>query len=228
MRLKGVVFDLDGLLVDSERVQERAFNAVLARHGVRLTEADFTPLVGVSSRQNLLDLKALFPQIDEPVDELLARKDAAYADLVRTGMDAMPGAVRLVRDLRARGVAIAVASSSPRPDVEGPLRAVGLLEDFPIIASAERVAACKPAPDLYLLALRELGLPADACVALEDAGPGVASAVAAGLRCVAVPNRHTRGHDFSTAAAVAASLEEVTPASLDALLGGPSGDPCHP
>jgi HAD superfamily hydrolase (TIGR01509 family) len=133
-------------------------------------------------------------------------------------MEAMPGAVELVRALRAGRVPIAVASSSGLADVAASLRAVGLDDDLPVRASAEEVARPKPAADVYLLAVRRLGLAPEACVALEDAGPGVAAAVAAGLACVAVPNAYTVGHDFAGAALVARSLRDLSPGSLRSLV----------
>ena len=220
----GVVFDLDGLLVDSERVQAIAFNVVLARYGIELDDAAFAQLVGTCTWQNFVDLKLAYPQIAEDVADIIARKDGVYADLVPREMTAMPGAVTLVRALAAHGVPMAVASSSGREDIVASLRAVGLDRSLTRLASGVEVPRSKPAPDVYLAALDLLGLPASACVALEDAGPGVEAATAAGLACVAVPNRFTRGrHDFTRAAAVVDSLEQVTPAMLARTVGACAG-----
>ena len=218
----GVVFDLDGLLVDSERVQAISFNIVLARYGIRLDDESFARLVGTSTWQNFVDLKQAYPQIAEDVARIIARKDEVYADLVPREMTAMPGAIPLVQALALANVPLAVASSSGREDILASLRAVGLAGLLTRVASGVEVPRSKPAPDVYLAALDLLGLPASACVALEDAGPGVEAATAAGLACLAVPNRFTRGrHDFTRAVAVVDSLERVTPAMLARMAAGP-------
>jgi HAD superfamily hydrolase (TIGR01509 family) len=219
MPLPGVVFDLDGLLVDSERVQAIAFNVALAPHGVVLSDDEFACFVGYSTRQNFLDLAARHPHLAPHVPAIHAAKDRAYRDLVDAQMRAMPGAVELVRTLHEAGIPMAVASSSPREDVVACLRRVGLDGWLALVSPGDEVARTKPAPDVYLRAVGMLGMPASACVALEDAQAGVESARAAGLRCIAVPNRYTRGNDFGRADACLPSLEDVTLPFLVALVG---------
>lgn len=216
----GVVFDLDGLLVDSEPVQKMSFNVVLGPLGIELSDDDFQPLVGHSTQQNFLDLKDRYG-IKENVESLLQRKAAAYQELIDTHMTAMPGAGRLLGELRAQGVPVAVASSSTRRDVDRSLAAVGLDHCVDFVVAGDEVRRSKPAPDLYLEAARGLGLVPGRCVALEDSNAGVQAAHAAGIPCIAVPNLYTRGQAFEHAVLVVDSLVRLTARDLVQLVDPP-------
>ncbi len=213
----GVIFDLDGLLVDSERVQAMAFNETLAVHGISLSDEEFCDLVGWSTWQNFLDIKKRH-HLSESVESLIARKDISYSALVPRHMNAMPGALVLVRDLHVAGVPMAVASSSFRKDVQACLRTVGLASMLPMLATGDEVEHTKPAADLYLLAVRRLGTAPNQCIAFEDTQTGLRAAHAAGVPCVAVPNHYSRHHDFSLATRCLNSLEETSIAALNALI----------
>lgn len=219
MRRWAVVFDLDGLLVDSEPVQQESFNVVLARYGVHLDDEEFRPLVGRSTRENFAFLKERYG-IGESIADLLARKVLAYDALIGR-MRPMPGAVRLVRDLAAAGVRMAVASSSPGQVVRRSLAAAGFDGGLGIVVGGDEVARTKPAPDVYLRAVEVLGLAAGSCVAVEDSEAGVEAAVRAGLRCVAVPNRYTAGGAFGLAVRVCRALDDLTVETLRGLVGEP-------
>lgn len=206
----GVVFDLDGLLVDSEGLQARAFAIALAPFGVALDDETFSRFVGISTWQNFRDLARIHPHLAPHLEEIQARKDRAYQDLVEREMRPMPGARSLVESLHRSGIPMAVASSSPRADVKASLSWAGLSAWLDRIAAGDEVARPKPAPDLYLRATEMIGLAPSRCVALEDAQAGVAAAKAAGLACIAIPNRYTRHHDLSRADLILPSLEQVS------------------
>jgi HAD superfamily hydrolase (TIGR01509 family) len=212
----GAVFDLDGLLVDSEPLQARSFNQVFEAYGFHLSEADFEALVGFETIDNFRHLRRKFA-IETPLADLMARKEAAYHALVRQEMAPCRGAVTLVEALAAHGVPLAVASSSPRVDVRLSLETIGLSRFFPVVVTANDVPATKPAPDLYLRACQGIGLAPARCVAFEDSGTGLQAAVAAGLRCFVVPHKYTRNHDFASAEAVLKSLAEVSVPDLEGL-----------
>jgi HAD superfamily hydrolase (TIGR01509 family) len=213
----GVVFDLDGLLVDSEPLQARSFNVVLEPYGIHLTEEDFEELVGFETIDNFRVLRRRHA-IDTPLETLMERKNAAYHHLVRTELQTRTGVRELIAALQEDGAALAVASSSPRADVLLSLDAVGIRDAFSVVVTANDVERTKPAPDLYLLACNRLGLEPAACVAFEDSGAGLTAAVAAGLTCFAVPHRYTRDHDFSRAAGILDDLAQVTPSQLRTLV----------
>ncbi len=219
--LEAVIFDMDGLLVDTETLSYRAWVALLAHdYGVTLSEADHALMVGTSGlgswqivrdRFNLaLDLPADYPR-------LRAAREEFYLKLLDAGVTPMPGALDLVRACRAAGLRIAIASSSPLAQIERVVAQLGLAPLFDALASGHEVPESKPDPAIYRLACARLGVAPEVAVAIEDSGPGVASARAAGLRCLAVPNAYTLAHDFSGASAIVQSLERVTPADLAAL-----------
>lgn len=213
----GVIFDLDGLLVDSEPVQKMSFNAVLGIHGIVLSDDDFQPLVGHSTRCNFEDLKKRY-EIDADVDDLLRRKAQAYENLIDSRMRPMPGAKRLVAELLSEGIPVAVASSSIRRDVEHSLEAVEMKKGLSYLVAGDEVSRSKPAPDLYLKAAEGLGFPPSRCIALEDSEAGVQAATAAGIQCIAVPNRYTRDQEFAEAIQVVDTLERITRGTLEAFL----------
>lgn len=190
--VRAIVFDLDGLLVDSEPVQIAAWEEFLGEFGLRLDAALLGEMFGLriwDSARLLIERLALPLTVDEVVD----RRDARFFDAleIEGKLHAMPGAVELVRALRVRGVPLGLATSGHRRYVDVVLERLGLTGCFAAEVTGGEVARGKPAPDIYLAAARALGLPSATCLALEDAPLGIASAKAAGMRCLAVPNEMT-------------------------------------
>lgn len=220
-RIVTVVFDLDGLLVDTEPLSYRAWAALLKRDwGVTLGEADHALMVGTHGLATWTILRdRLGLAIDLPTDlpRLSALREAFYLDVLAGDVTPMPGAIELVRACHAAGLRLGIASSSTLPQIEGIVARLGLAPFFDALTSGHEVPASKPDPAIYRLACARLGVEPRECVALEDSGPGVLAARAAGLRCLAVPNAYTTGHDFSRASAIRPSLEGLTPADLATL-----------
>ena len=185
MAAGAVIFDMDGVLADSEPVHLAAEQAMLAGYGHELTHAAKQPFVGLSNAEIMHGLKELFG-VPAGIDELAAVKAAHQRELLAT-MSGFPVTAEVVRRLSAAGVPIAVASGSVRWNIDASLEAVGLAEYFDVRVSAEEVPAGKPAPDVFLEAARRLGVEPSACVVIEDAVPGLEAALAAGMRCVAIP-----------------------------------------
>lgn len=203
--IAAVVFDLDGVLVDSEPLHLRAANRVLERYGCAISEAEYIGYIGLGERATWKQWKRRYG-LAPPVDELVAAHSAERCRAIAAGVEPIPGSVALARDLHAAAVPLAIASSSTRPVIDALLEALGVSALFPVRVSGEdpEVSRSKPAPDVYLAAARHLGVAPAACLAIEDSEPGVRAAVAAGMHCVAVPNRWTRHQDFSAADAVLA------------------------
>uniref|UniRef100_A0A831X7Q7 HAD family phosphatase n=1 Tax=Thermorudis peleae TaxID=1382356 RepID=A0A831X7Q7_9BACT len=209
--VRGVVFDLDGLLVDSEPLQIAAWQAFLAGHGKRLDEGLLNELFGLRLRDSArLVIERL--GLSLTLEQVLAERDAIFLDSLAGQLRAMPGARELVTELAERGVPLGLATSGHRHYVERALVEIGLASAFSVVVTAEDVERGKPAPDCYRLAVDRLGLPPEACLALEDAPLGVRAARAAGLRCLAIPNEHTRSlPGLEEADAILPSLCEVLP-----------------
>lgn len=186
---RAAVFDMDGLLLDTERPVRDAWLSAAAALGVTLGEADYLTLVGlnhVDSGARLLEFfggdAARLAAADERV---AAQLDEKFG---RRPFDLKPGALGLLQALRDARVPCAVASSTHRVEVQRRLRDAGLLDFFAALCGGDEVHRGKPAPELYALALQRLGAAAATTLAFEDSGHGVQAALAAGLAVVAVPD----------------------------------------
>jgi HAD superfamily hydrolase (TIGR01509 family) len=186
-RFQAVVFDNDGLLLDTEAAWTRAEEDLFARRGRAFTTEHKRALIGSSPTTSAVMLEAMLDTPGEG-EALTDELHALVMAEVLAGVPPRPGALELIDALRAAGVRLAVASNSRREFVEHALRTAGLADGrFDVVVTADDVAAPKPAPDLYLSACSALGAAPEQCAALEDSAVGVASAVAAGLYVVAVP-----------------------------------------
>lgn len=185
---EAVIFDNDGLLLDTESVWTRAEQDLFERRGLEFTPANKRELVGTSAEiaGGILERRLGEPgRAAELIDEL---NELVVAELEH-GVEAMVGARELLHELKQRGIPIGLVSNSPLVFVRRSLEIVGFHDRFDVILSAHEVAAPKPAPDPYLEACRRLGVePGPAVVALEDSPTGVAAARAAGLTVIGVPS----------------------------------------
>lgn len=187
MNPAAIVFDLDGVLVDSERVWDSVRQRLVADRGGAWPADATGAMQGMSTPEWAAYLAGLIGAGDPA--ELAAQVVEAMADRYREHVPLLPGAVEAVRALSGRWP-LAVASSSPPQLIEVVLAAAGVADRFGVTVSSEQVARGKPAPDVYLAAASQLGVdPAD-CVAIEDSANGLRSAAAAGMAVVAVPNPH--------------------------------------
>jgi len=206
--IEAILFDLDGLMVDSEPHSIAAWQAVLAKRGVQFDRAALDWILG----QRLIETAAYavrsFHLPDRPED--LAQEKAEYQIAHLDGnVQPMPGLIELLDWVDQSGLKKAVASSGLRRYIDAVLSAVNLRARFNVIISADDVVNGKPAPDVFLAAATALHVAPQNCLVLEDAPLGVQAAKAAGMTCWAVPNAHSRALDLSPADRVVASLSEV-------------------
>jgi HAD superfamily hydrolase (TIGR01509 family) len=208
--IQAVVFDLDGVLVDSEQLWDEARRDVAARHGGRWHDSATARMQGMSSPEwsaymhDVLGVHLAPEQISELVADDLLR-------LYERGLPLLAGARSTVAQLAARWP-LALASSANRVVIDEVLRLAGMAAHFAVVVSSEEVARGKPAPDVYQEAARRLGRGPERCAAVEDAANGIRSALAAGLRVVAIPNPHYPPPEevLAQAHAVVGSLPELT------------------
>ncbi len=224
-RLDALIFDVDGTLAETEEAHRAAFNQAFAEAGLDWIWGQrlYGELLKVTGGKERLAhfIETVLP--DPPRDSvalikrLHARKTEIYTALIRPGaIDFRPGIADLIAEARRRGVALAIATTTSRPNVDALICAV-LGEDalawFASIACGDRVAAKKPAADVYELALKELDVQATRAIAIEDTWNGVRAARTAGLKVMAVPSLYSAGEDFSEADVV------TTPEHLAEALG---------
>jgi len=224
--IRAIIFDMDGVLTDSEPLICAAATEMFRERGVIVCAEDFRPFVGTGENRYIGGVAQKYGVIFD-IPAAKRRTYEIYLDLVERGIAAFPGAVELVAQCREAGLLLAVASSADRIKIEANLRKIGLpWKSWNTVVTAEDVRDTKPAPDIFLAAASHLGvIPADCCV-VEDAPNGIASAKAAGMKCVAVA--HTFASDRLTAAdLVRPSLVEVTVADLTYTSGHWEETRCH-
>jgi HAD superfamily hydrolase (TIGR01509 family) len=209
--IAAVVFDLDGVLLDSEQVWDDVREQLAKERGGRWSKRAQQDMMGMSSPEwsrYMHDVVGLPESPAEINDEVVERLLERY----RERLPLLPGAVEAVERLAAHWP-LGLASSSNRPVIEAFLDASGLRDRFAETVSSEEVARGKPAPDVFLEAVRRLGVEAAQAAAIEDSGNGLRAASAAGLRVIAVPNAHypPPADALALAAAVVFSLDALTP-----------------
>jgi HAD superfamily hydrolase (TIGR01509 family) len=192
---RGVIFDLDGVLIDSEPLHCRAFQDVLAPYGVTLTERDYYENYLVYSDREVLERLLPVPGL---LSTVLEAKKQRYLDMVQAGIQPFPDGLALLA--RTDGWRVGLATGSLRREAELALRSLGIRERFATIVTREDYRAGKPDPEPFLLAAAGLSLLPRQCVVIEDTPGGIQAAKAAGMICVAVthscPRQHLRGADL--------------------------------
>jgi HAD superfamily hydrolase (TIGR01509 family) len=211
------VFDMDGVIVDNRVYHTRAWEAFSKEHGLAFDLAYFRD--HLFGRVNRDILRGLFKR-ELPRDVAAAygvEKEALYRKLYKGHVEPAAGLVRLIRGLRSEGVTTAVATAAPRENLDLVLDEAGLRACFDALIDISAVRNGKPAPDLYLKAAEALGMPPERCVAFEDSHPGIASALAAGMRVVGITTAH-KPEDLGRVHLVIGSFDEISVERLRALL----------
>ncbi len=215
--IEAVVFDLDGVIVDSEHVWDEVREELARERGGRWHEGAQADMMGMSSvewSRYMHDVIGLAETPEEISDEVVRRMLARYGD----ELPLIDGAVEAVQRL-AGSFRLALASSSNRALIDAVLARAGLAGQFEVTVSSEEVARGKPAPDVFVEAARRLDLAPERCAAVEDSGNGIRAAHAAGMRVVAIPNRRYPPPTDALGLADLAleSVDELTPSRLELL-----------
>ena len=209
--IEAVVFDLDGVLLDSEQVWDEVRVQLARERGGHWSESAQRDMMGMSSPEWSRYLHDVVGLTDSP-QEINAEVVRRMLDRYRAHLPLLPGALDAVRRLAAEWP-LGLASSSNRPLIEAFLDAAGVRDVFAATVSSEEVAAGKPAPDVFLEAARRLDVAPSRCAAIEDSANGLRAAKAAGMRVVALPNPHYPPTDdeLALADAVVSTLDELDP-----------------
>jgi HAD superfamily hydrolase (TIGR01509 family) len=206
-RIRGVAFDLDGLLVNTEELYQHVGSELLARRG-KVFDGDLLDRMMGRPQPVSLQIMIDWHGLSDTVETLAAETREIFAGLLDTRLAAMPGAAPLVNAIERAGIPRGVATSSGPQFAHDVLGRVGLRERFGFILTAADVTQGKPHPEIYAKAADRLGIEPAAMLVLEDSEAGCRAAVTAGAVAIAVPGGHSRRHDFSGARLVAESLED--------------------
>jgi HAD superfamily hydrolase (TIGR01509 family) len=222
--IRAVVFDFDGLILDTEEPVYQSWVEVYEAHGEELPFERWVEIVGSTTigfhPQHHLEarLGRALPK------EVLERRVGRRTELI-LARQLLPGVVERIGEAKALGLKLGVASSSASDWVSGHLSRLGILDKFHCLRCRDDVANVKPEPDLYVAVLACLGVPASEAIAIEDSPNGVTAAKRAGMRCVAIPNSITAGLDLSHADLLLGSLADITLPELLSELAGADGEP---
>lgn len=215
-RIRCLIFDMDGLLVDSEPMARRAWETVVWRYGRVLDEETYNRIVGLRLEETSYFLQARLDIPAEPA-ELANQKEAYLAQLSLEGVPPMPGLDTLMHELQLRQIPWGVATSNRRAFAAQVLRQIGLWSTCQSLTTGQDVLRGKPAPDIYLLAAERMAVAPEFCLALEDSVPGAQAARAAGMVTIAIPGSHENAEAFDFVDFAYSSLRDVAE-NLDALL----------
>lgn len=214
--IRAVVFDLDGLMFNTEEIFDRTGRELMRRRGGDMTQALRSQMMGRRPHEAFAIMIEMM-ELTDSVEALMDESQQIFIAELETHLAPMPGLYEVLEAIDRRSLPKAVATSSPRDYMEGILQRFELLERFALTLTAEDVTHGKPHPEIYLQAARRLGVEPAEVLVFEDSEAGTHSAAAAGAVVVSVPHDHSRTHDFSPATHIADSLHE--PYVLE-LIGG--------
>ncbi len=214
--IKALIFDFDGLILDTETPVYRSWVEIFQRHELTLPFSDWASIIGTSAAEHFDPFDQLDTQLNRKLDrkKLAAERRAFELSLVIKN-PVLPGVEGLIAAAQKAGLKLAVASSSSREWVEGHLKRLKMIQHFDVICCAEDVPRTKPDPALFLLALQRLGLDSKEAIVLEDSPNGIIAAKRANIFSIVIPNDMTRKLEFSHADIKLASLADH---SLDSLI----------
>lgn len=214
--IKAVIFDMDGLMIETEHLQSKSMEKVLKEYGIKpkINKDGVVQVVGITAKDNLLLFKKKY-HINENVNVLLDKKQQIYLRLLKKQIVAKEGLVNLLRLLKRYRVKIAVASSSALDHILLVVSELKIKHFFKVLVSGEHLKKGKPHPDIFLKVAKDLGLKPVDCIVLEDAQPGVIAAKRANMKVIAVPNQFTKSQDFSKADLIVNSLKDIKWSTLN-------------
>jgi len=218
--IAAILFDMDGVLMDSEPLHLRATRLALGDRARSYTERDNQVFFGATDAEMFRILRILF-DLDASTDDLVRLKREHLISMIRSEGRGLPGVPDIPLRFRDGGLRLGLVSASARPVIDAILEVVGLTRAFETVVSGDEVARGKPAPDGYLMAARRLAVEPAQCFVVEDTRSGVLAAKAAGMTAAAVPGASTIHEDFSPADFVIPSLEALP--KLLALNGNGNG-----
>lgn len=207
--LKAVIFDMDGVLVDSEPIHFEVDKRVLKKCGFIVKNEVLNPYVGVTNPEMWKDLKEKYNLILSVEELLKIQTELKIEVLNEKKIDAIDGIKELLNELKQNKISTAVASSSPRSFIDAILEKIGITKYFNVVLSGEEVQRGKPNPDIFLKTAEMLGFNPKECVVIEDSTNGVKAALSAGMKCIGFINLNSGSQDLSSASTVVDSIRKI-------------------
>ena len=205
---QAIIFDMDGVLADTEPLHAEATRRLMAAHGVTFTPGHDDNFFGLTDDEVFNQLCRRY-QLDADPRSLSAAWNAEVVSGLAVGLEPLPGVPAVLGALRARGYRLALASGSSPAIIDATLKALDLAGWFEHVVSGKEVGRGKPSPDVFLESARRLGLEPAACLVVEDSANGLTAAAAAGMACVVIPCGTTTSQNFARAKGRLASLEDL-------------------
>jgi HAD superfamily hydrolase (TIGR01509 family) len=202
---QAIIFDMDGLMFDTEAMYSRVFNMMAEKRGKVFTNDIKTKMMGARANEAIGILADAWGE-DAPIDALLAEQDELLVELYKTEVEKLPGLDAFIEFLKNNNIRMCIGTSSRMFLVDILLDRFNLRAHFEHVISGDMVERGKPAPDIYHLCLEKLGLPGGQCLVLEDSHNGMLAGKAAGCQVCAIPSEYTRHQDFSEADIIVDSL----------------------
>lgn len=216
--IKAVIFDLDGVMIDSEPLWEKTERILLSRRGIDYSPDYRDMILGLNQNDSGRLLIDTFDLTDS-VDDIISERVEILTSLYEQELQLMPGLLPLLDEIRDKRYQLAVASSSPMRVIKFVLDVFSLNEYFPVVVSGECTDEGKPHPAIYLRAAELLGVSPAECVAIEDSINGVSSAKAAGMACIAVPDKRLSPEAFGKADITLDNISQITVPEIKSLAG---------
>lgn len=216
--IKAVIFDLDGVIVDSEPIHSKSLEILLKDYGKTpiFNTQGLIHEVGPSGDFTYVELIRKY-SLTEPLETIKQKRRAIFTKLLQEKLVPLPGFTKLLKIVKKENLKVAIASNRLPEHLFLMLENLGVKEMFDVVIGKNKLFAVKPAPDIYLKTADELSIEPKYCVAIEDSETGVLSAHAAGMKVIAVPNRYTSYQDFLKADKIVNSLSDITIPLLNSL-----------
>lgn len=214
--INAVIFDMDGVMIDSEPLWEKTERILLARRNIDYSPDYRDKIVGLNQRDSGRLLVDTF-DLDETVEEIINERISILTSIYEKELELIPALVPLLERLGEEGYRLAVASSSPLRVVNFVLDMFSLHDHFLAVVSGDSVGNGKPHPDIYVHTAETLGVKPAECVAIEDSINGLRSAKGAGMYCIAIPDKRLTPNQFESADIILGGLEELTPGTIRSL-----------
>jgi len=214
LMIKAVIFDMDGVMIDSEPLWEKTERILLAKRNIEYTPVYRDRIVGLNQNDSGRLLIETF-ELEEEVEDIISERVEILTEIYEEELEVVAELIPLLDDLRDANFKLAVASSSPLRVINFVLDMFLLHEYFPIVVSGECTERGKPHPDIYLHTAKKLEVTSSECVAIEDSINGVKSAKSAGMYCIAVPDKRLSQTEFQNADLIVSNLKRISPALIN-------------